>query len=112
MVDRTTDEAVQLYEALLKEVRHMVENGWSVVPDQRFRIVYFGLAHTCGHPEIARILRDAGAEIVASVISHRDRPLTWDIKKRHMAYGAGARQSAHSFDGSAHHTPGNCNSNR
>jgi hypothetical protein len=45
----------------------MVEAGQSVVPDQRFRIVYFGLAHTYGHPEIARILRDAGAEIVASV---------------------------------------------
>ena len=67
MVDRTTDEAVQLYEALLEEVQHMVETGQSVVPYQRFRIVYFGLAHTYGHPEIARILRDAGAEIVASV---------------------------------------------
>jgi len=67
VVDRTTDESVQLYEALLKEVRYMVETGQSVVPDQRFRIVYFGIAHTYGHPEIARILRDAGAEIVASV---------------------------------------------
>jgi benzoyl-CoA reductase subunit B len=67
MVDRTTDETVRIYEALLKEVRHMVETGQSVAPDQRFRIVYFGLAHTYGHPEIARILRDAGAEIVASV---------------------------------------------
>jgi len=67
MVDRTTDESVRLYEALFKEVKHMVETGQSVAPDQRFRIVYFGLAHTYGHPEIARILRDAGAEIVASV---------------------------------------------
>jgi len=67
VVDRTTDKAVQLYEALFKEVQHMVETGQSVVPDQRFRIVYFGLAHTYGHPEMARILRDAGAEIVASV---------------------------------------------
>jgi benzoyl-CoA reductase subunit B len=67
MVDRTTDEAVRLYEALLQEVQHMVETGQSVVMDQRFRIVYFGLAHTYGHPEIARILRDAGAEIVASI---------------------------------------------
>jgi len=67
MVDRTTDETVRIYEALLKEVRHMVETGQSVAPDQRFRIVYFGIAHTYGHPEIARILRDAGAEIVASV---------------------------------------------
>jgi len=67
MVDRTTDQTVRIYEALLKEVRYMVETGQSVVPDQRFRIVYFGLAHTYGHPEIARILRDAGAEIVASV---------------------------------------------
>jgi benzoyl-CoA reductase/2-hydroxyglutaryl-CoA dehydratase subunit BcrC/BadD/HgdB len=67
MVDRTTDESVRLYEALLQEVRQMVETGQSVVPDQRFRVVYFGIAHTYGHPEIARILRDAGAEIVASV---------------------------------------------
>ncbi len=67
MVDRTTEEAVRLYEALFKEVKQMVENGQSVAPDQRFRIVYFGIAHTYGHPEIARILRDAGAEIVASV---------------------------------------------
>jgi benzoyl-CoA reductase/2-hydroxyglutaryl-CoA dehydratase subunit BcrC/BadD/HgdB len=67
VVDRTTDESVRLYEALLKEVRQMVETKQSVVPDQRFRIVYFGIAHTYGHPEIARILRDAGAEIVASV---------------------------------------------
>ncbi|MCX5807540.1 MAG: 2-hydroxyacyl-CoA dehydratase family protein [Proteobacteria bacterium] len=67
MVDRTTDECVRLYEALLKEVRYMVETGQSVAPDQRYRIVYFGLAHTYGHPEMARILRDAGAEIVASV---------------------------------------------
>jgi len=67
MVDRTTDETVRIYEALLNEVRHMVETGQSVAPDQRFRIVYFGIAHTYGHPEIARILRDAGAEIVASV---------------------------------------------
>src|SRR4030043_855601 len=67
MVDRTTDQTVRIYEALLKEVRHMVETGQSVVPDQRFRIVYFGIAHTYGPPEMARILRDAGAEIVASV---------------------------------------------
>jgi len=67
MVDRTTDECVSLYEELFKEVQRMVENGQSVVPDQRYRIVYFGLAHTYGHPEMARILRDAGAEIVASV---------------------------------------------
>jgi hypothetical protein len=67
MVDRTTDETVRLYEALLKEVRYMVETKDSVVPDQRYRIVYFGIAHTYGHPEMARILRDAGAEIVASV---------------------------------------------
>ena len=67
MVDRTTDQAVRIYEALLKEVKYMVETGQSVVPDQRFRVVYFGLAHTYGHPETARILRDAGAEIVASV---------------------------------------------
>ena len=67
MVDRTTDQAVRLYEALLKEVKYMVETGQSVAPDQRFRIVYFGIAHTYGHPEIARILRDVGAEIVASV---------------------------------------------
>ncbi len=67
VVDRTTDETVQLYEALLKEVRYMVETRESVVPDQRYRIVYFGIAHTYGHPEMARILRDAGAEIVASV---------------------------------------------
>jgi benzoyl-CoA reductase subunit B len=67
MVDRTTDECVSLYEELFKEVQHMVEIGQSVVPDQRYRIVYFGLAHTYGHPEMARILRDAGAEIVASV---------------------------------------------
>jgi benzoyl-CoA reductase subunit B len=67
MVDRTTDETVRIYEALLKEVKHMVETGQSVAPDQRFRIVYFGIAHTYGHPEMARILRDAGAEIVASV---------------------------------------------
>ena len=67
MVDRTTDQTVRIYEALLKEVRHMVETGQSVAPDQRLRIVYFGLAHTYGHPQISRILRDAGAEIVASV---------------------------------------------
>jgi len=67
MVDRTTDETVRIYEALLDEVRYMVETGQSVAPDQRYRIVYFGLAHTYGHPEMARILRDAGAEIVASV---------------------------------------------
>jgi benzoyl-CoA reductase subunit B len=67
MVDRTTDQTVRIYEALLKEVRHMVETGQSVAPDQRYRIVYFGIAHTYGHPEMARILRDAGAEIVASV---------------------------------------------
>jgi benzoyl-CoA reductase/2-hydroxyglutaryl-CoA dehydratase subunit BcrC/BadD/HgdB len=67
MVDRTTDETVRIYEALFKEVKHMVETGQSVVPDQRFRIVYFGIAHTYGHPEISRILRDVGAEIVASV---------------------------------------------
>jgi len=67
VVDRTTDESVRLYEALLKEVKQMVDTGQSVAPDQRFRIVYFGIAHTYGHPEIARILRDVGAEIVASV---------------------------------------------
>lgn len=67
MVDRTTDEAVRIYEALYQEVKHMVDTGQSVVDHQRYRIVYFGLAHTYGHPEIARILRDAGAEIVASV---------------------------------------------
>ncbi len=67
MVDRTTDQNVRIYEALFKEVKHMVETGQSVAPDQRFRIVYFGIAHTYGHPEMARILRDAGAEIVASV---------------------------------------------
>ena len=67
MVDRTTDQTVRIYEALLREVRHMVEAEQSVAPDQRFRIVYFGIAHTYGHPEMARILRDAGAEIVASV---------------------------------------------
>src|SRR4030042_2051579 len=67
MVDRTTDETVRIYEALLQEVQAMVETGQSVAPDQRLRIVYFGLAHTYGHPEMARILRDAGAEIVASV---------------------------------------------
>lgn len=67
LVDRTTDESVRLYEVLLEEVKHMVETGQSVVPDQRYRIVYFGIAHTYGHPEMARILRDAGAEIVASV---------------------------------------------
>jgi benzoyl-CoA reductase/2-hydroxyglutaryl-CoA dehydratase subunit BcrC/BadD/HgdB len=67
MVDRTTDEAVRIYEALYEEVKYMVETGQSVVDHQRYRIVYFGLAHTYGHPEIARILRDAGAEIVASV---------------------------------------------
>jgi benzoyl-CoA reductase subunit B len=67
MVDRTTDQTVRIYEALFKEVKHMVETGQSVAPDQRFRIVYFGIAHAYGHPEMARILRDAGAEIVASV---------------------------------------------
>ena len=67
VVDRTTDESVRLYETLLKEVKHMVGTGQSVAPDQRYRIVYFGIAHTYGHPEMARILRDAGAEIVASV---------------------------------------------
>ncbi len=67
MVDRTTDETVRLYEALLKEVQYMVETGQSVAPEERFRIVYFGIAHTYGHPEIARILRDVGAEIVASI---------------------------------------------
>ncbi len=67
LVDRTTDEAVRLYEALLKEVKEMVETGQSVAPHQRYRIVYFGIAHTYGHPEMARILREAGAEIVASV---------------------------------------------
>ncbi len=66
MVDRTTDQVVRIYEALLEEVRYMVETGQSVVPDQRFRIAYFGLAHTYGHPELARTLRDAGAVIVAS----------------------------------------------
>ena len=67
IVDRTTDQSVRLYEALYKEVKNMVETGQSVAPDQRFRIVYFGIAHTYGHPAISRILRDAGAEIVASV---------------------------------------------
>jgi benzoyl-CoA reductase/2-hydroxyglutaryl-CoA dehydratase subunit BcrC/BadD/HgdB len=67
IVDRTTDESVKLYESLLKEVQEMVKTGQSVTPDQRYRIVYFGIAHTYGHPEMARILRDAGAEIVASV---------------------------------------------
>lgn len=67
LVDRTTDEAVRLYEALLKEVKIMVENRESVVPNQQYRIAYFGIAHTYGHPEMARILREAGAEIVASV---------------------------------------------
>jgi benzoyl-CoA reductase subunit B len=67
MVDRTTDQTVRIYEALLKEVKYMVETGQSVVPDQRLRIVYFGIAHTYGHPALSRILRDVGAEIVASV---------------------------------------------
>ncbi|MBW2028094.1 MAG: 2-hydroxyacyl-CoA dehydratase [Deltaproteobacteria bacterium] len=67
MVDRTTDETVRMYGALFDEVKRMVEAGQSVVSDQRYRIVYFGLAHTYGHPEIARILRDVGAEIVASI---------------------------------------------
>ena len=67
VVDRTTDKSVQLYEMLFNEVKKMVEAGESVAPDQRFRIVYFGIAHTYGHPEMARILRDVGAEIVASV---------------------------------------------
>ena len=67
VVDRTTDESVRLYEMLFKEVKEMVRTGQSVAPDQRFRIVYFGIAHTYGHPEMARILRDVGAEIVASV---------------------------------------------
>jgi benzoyl-CoA reductase subunit B len=67
VVDRTTDECVRLYEMLFKEVKEMVRTGQSVAPDQRFRIVYFGIAHTYGHPEMARILRDVGAEIVASV---------------------------------------------
>jgi benzoyl-CoA reductase subunit B len=67
VVDRTTDESVRLYEMLFKEVKEMVRTGSSVAPDQRFRIVYFGIAHTYGHPEMARILRDVGAEIVASV---------------------------------------------
>jgi benzoyl-CoA reductase subunit B len=67
MVDRTTDQVVRIYEALLEEVRYMVETGKSsVVEDQRFRIAYFGLAHTYGHPELARTLRNAGAVIVAS----------------------------------------------
>lgn len=67
VVDRTTDESVRLYEMLYKEVKEMVRTGQSVAPDQRFRVVYFGIAHTYGHPEMARILRDVGAEIVASV---------------------------------------------
>ena len=67
MVDRTTDECVRLYESLLAEVKQMVAANESVVPEQRFRVVYFGLAHTYGHPETSRILRDAGAEIVASI---------------------------------------------
>jgi benzoyl-CoA reductase subunit B len=67
VVDRTTDESVRLYETLFEEVKQMVATGQSVAPDQRFRIVYFGIAHTYGHPEMARILRDVGAEIVASV---------------------------------------------
>ena len=67
VVDRTTDESVRLYQMLFDEVKEMVRTGQSVAPDQRFRIVYFGIAHTYGHPEMARILRDVGAEIVASV---------------------------------------------
>jgi len=67
MVDRTTDENVRIYEALFEEVKEMVAAGESVAPNQRYRIVYFGIAHTYGHPEMARILREAGAEIVASV---------------------------------------------
>ena len=67
VVDRTTDESVRLYQMLYDEVKQMVATGQSVAPDQRFRIVYFGIAHTYGHPEMARILRDVGAEIVASV---------------------------------------------
>jgi benzoyl-CoA reductase subunit B len=67
VVDRTTDQVVRIYEALLEEVRDMVETGKSVVEDQRFRIAYFGLAHTYGHPELARTLRNAGAVIVASI---------------------------------------------
>jgi len=61
VVDRTTDESVRLYEMLYKEVKQMVETGQSVAPDQRYRIVYFGIAHTYGHPEMSRILRDVGA---------------------------------------------------
>jgi benzoyl-CoA reductase/2-hydroxyglutaryl-CoA dehydratase subunit BcrC/BadD/HgdB len=67
VVDRTTDASVRLYETLFEEVKQMAATGQSVAPDQRFRIVYFGIAHTYGHPEMARILRDVGAEIVASV---------------------------------------------
>ena len=67
VVDRTTDETVVMYENLLKEVQYMVDNGLSVSPNQKLRIVYFGLAHTYGHPEMSRVLRDAQAEIVASV---------------------------------------------
>ena len=37
MVDRTTDETVRIYEALLEEVKQMVETGQSVAPDQRLQ---------------------------------------------------------------------------
>ncbi len=66
LVDRTTDEAARIYEMLLKEVRYMVETGKSVVEDQRLRIAYFGIAHTYGHPELARTLRESGSIIMAS----------------------------------------------
>src|SRR5512137_460714 len=67
IVDRTTDESVRLYETIFEEVKQMATTGESVAPDQRFRIVYFGIAHTYGHPEMARLLRDVRAEIVVSV---------------------------------------------
>lgn len=69
MVDRTTDQVVQMYEALFKEVKHMAETGQSVISDQQYRIVFLGLAQTYGHPEVSRILRDAKAEMVASFYS-------------------------------------------
>ena len=88
MVDRTTDEAAKLYEDLYAEVQHMVDTGQSVIPDQDYRIAYFGLAHTYGHPEIGRILKNAGAEIVASVYTFgtagnfkgfdKDRKWSWE----------------------------------
>jgi len=66
MVDRTTDQVVRIYEMLLREVGDMSRTGKSVVEDQRFRIAYLGLAHTYGHPELARTLRESGSIIMAS----------------------------------------------